>query len=104
MAAEQECVDVFDAEVGFYGDEGFELCNVEVVGLADDLIRWEAGGLSYRVDYRVERVTDDDYDGVGCVLLDVFADGLDDLDVGADEVVARYIGLVGDVCGDDDDV
>ena len=55
-------------------------------------------------DHGVERVGDDDDEGVGRVLLDALADLLDDLGVDAEQIVAAHAGLARHARGDDDDV
>ncbi len=95
MSAEEEGVDVLDAESGFHGDECFESGDVEAAGLTQDAAGGEAGDFPGGVDHGVEGVGDDDDDGIGSVLFDVLGDVLDDFDVGFDEVVAGHAGFAG---------
>ena len=52
----------------------------------------------------VQRVADDDQDGVGGVRGDLFADRADDLGVLREQVVARHARLARQAGGDDDHV
>src|SRR4029453_17469926 len=71
---------------------------------ADDTLGREAGDLLHEADHGVERVGDDDDEGVGRVLLDALAYRIDDLGVDADKVVTAHAGLARDARGDDHDV
>jgi hypothetical protein len=104
VAAEEEALDVFDADAEFHGEEGFVASDIEGTGLTEDAVGGEAGDLPHHVDHGVEGVADDDDDGVGGVLLDVLGDALDDAGVDADEVIAALAGLTGHTGGDDDDI
>jgi hypothetical protein len=60
--------------------------------------------LLQRPDHRVERVGDADDEGVRGVLLDAGADGLHDLEVDAEQIVAAHARLARHAGGDDDHV
>jgi hypothetical protein len=64
----------------------------------------EAGDFLHQADHRIERVGDDDDEGIRRVLLDALADRIDDLGIDADQVVAGHAGLARHAGGDDDDV
>ena len=57
-----------------------------------------------RPDHRVQRVGDADDEGVGGVVADAFTHGLHDLEVDAQQVVARHARLARHASGDDADV
>ena len=104
MAAQHEGRDVLDRDVELLGQEQAEAGAVEHARHADDAGRREAGDFLHQADHGVERVGDDDDEGVGRMLLDALADRVDDLGVDADQVVARHAGLARHAGGDDDDV
>ena len=64
----------------------------------------KAGDFLHQTDHRIERVGDDDDEGVGRVLLDALADRVDDLGVDADQVVTAHAGLARHAGGHDHDV
>jgi hypothetical protein len=68
------------------------------------LLAREAGHLLQLVHHRVQRVRDDDDEGVGRLGLQVLPDVADDLEVDRKQVVARHAGLARHARGDDDDV
>ena len=90
--------------VEFVGDEVAEARRIEHAGHADDLVVRQAREFAQRPHHRVERVGDADDERVGGVGLDAFADGLHDLQVDAEQIVAAHARLAGDPGGDDDDV
>jgi hypothetical protein len=87
-----------------FGQEVGEARRVQDAGHADDLFLGQARELLQRPDHRVERVGDADDEGVGGVGLDAFADGLHDLQVDAQQVVAAHARLARHAGGDDADV
>ncbi len=104
VTTEQHGIDVHDGKSGFHGNEGLEACHVQTAGLADDAVSREAGGFPCGVHHGVQWIGDEDHNAVWSILFDVFADGLDDFHVGANEVIAAHARLAGDTCGDDDNV
>ncbi len=104
VTAEHERGDVLDGDVELLGDERAEARGVEHAGHADDALAWEAGLLERGLRHGVERIGDDDEDGVWRrpnSLRDHFGH---DLEVGVEEVIAAHARLAGDAGGDDDDV
>ena len=95
---------VLDRDAELLGEEVAEARRVEHAGHADHHVARQAGDLLQRPDHGVERVGDDDDEGVGRVLLDAGADLLHHLEVDADEVVAAHAGLARHAGGDDADV
>ena len=64
----------------------------------------ETGDVAHSLHHGVDRVADDDDDGVGAGGFDLFANGADDAGVDGKEVVAAHARLTSDARGDDDDV
>jgi hypothetical protein len=64
----------------------------------------EAGEFAQSPDHRVERVGDADNEGVRGMLLDALADGLHDLEVDAEQIVAAHARLARHAGGDDDHI
>jgi hypothetical protein len=87
-----------------FGQEVGEARRVQDAGHADDLFLGQARELLQGPDHGVERVGDADDEGVGGVGLDAFADGLHDLQVDAQQVVAAHARLARHAGGDDADV
>ena len=104
VAAEHEGGDVLDRDLEFLGQEQAEARAVEHARHADDLVGRQAGDFLHHPDHGVERVGDDDDEGVGRVLLDALADRVDDPGIDADQIVARHAGLAREAGGDDHDV
>ncbi len=104
VSAEDEGVDVFDADFQFLGDEGAEAGGIEHAGHADHALAREAAELVGGLGHGVERVGDDDEDAVRRVLHDLADHIAHDLVVGVEQVVAAHAGLARDAGGDDDDV
>ncbi len=77
---------------------------VEHAGHADDLPLREAGDLLHQGHHRVERIGDHDDERLRRMLLQRLGDGLDDLRIDADEIVAAHAGLASHAGGDDADV
>ena len=102
VAAQHEGRDVLDRDAQLLGQEVAEAR----ASRARPPCRPPAAGgrpetLLHRPDHGVERVGDDDDEGVGRVLLDVLADRLHDAGVDADQVVAAHAGLARHAGGDD---
>ncbi len=104
MAAEHKAGDVFDRNAELFGEEIAEAGAIENAGHADDACRRQAGHFLHHPDHDVERVGDDDDEGVRAMLLDVLADRGDDLGVDADEIVAAHAGFARDAGRDDNDI
>jgi hypothetical protein len=81
-----------------------EARRVEHAGHADDLLARKARDALELVHHGVERVRHDDDERVGRRLLEVLADAADDLEVDAQQIVARHAGLARHARRDDDDV
>ena len=104
MTAQHKGRHVLHRDVEFLGQEVAEARAVEHTGHAADLFRRQARELLQRPDHRVERVGDADDKGVGRIVADTFADGLHDLEVDAQEVIAAHARLARDTGGDDADI
>src|SRR5574338_339859 len=104
VAAEDERGHVGDGDAELPGHERAEAGGVQHARHADDPVLREAGDLLERVDHRVERVADHDRRGAGRVLLHAGRHLLHDVQVRAQQVVARHAGLARETGGDDDEV
>ena len=104
VTAQGPGVDVLHRDAGLLGQEIGEAGRVQNAGHADDLLLGQARELLQGPDHGVERVGDADDEGVGGVGLDALADGLHDLQVDADQVVAAHARLARHAGGDDADV
>ena len=104
MAAEHEGRHVLHRHAELLGQEVAEARRIEDAGHADDLLLRQARILLQRPDHRVERVGNADHEGVRRVLADALADGLHDLEVDAEEVVAAHAGLARHAGGHDADI
>ncbi|MNN31467.1 hypothetical protein D3C81_1451560 [compost metagenome] len=104
VTAQGPGVDVLHRDAGLFSQEVGEARRVQHAGHADDLLLGQARELLQGPDHGVERVGDADDEGVGGVLLDALADGLHDLEVDADQVVAAHARLARHAGGDDADV
>src|SRR4029077_4348576 len=100
MTAEHEAGDILDRDAELLGEEIAEARAVEHAGHADDPLRWKTRDFLHHPDHDVERVRDDDDEGLRTMLLDVLTDRGDDLGVDADEIVAAHAGLARDAGGD----
>src|SRR5450755_2740799 len=104
VSAEDEGVDVLDADFEFLRDEGAEAGGVEDSGHADHAFARESADFVGGLRHGVERVRHDDQDAVRRAVYD-FADHVaHDFVVGVEKVVAAHAGLAGDSGSDDDDV
>jgi hypothetical protein len=104
MASIFSWVDQPDRDVEFLGEESTEAGAVEHAGHADDFVRRQAGFLLQQPHHDIERVGDDDDEGVGAVGLDAFSDGDDDAGVFCHQIVTRHARHAWEAGGDDDDV
>ena len=104
MAAEHEGGDVLDRNLEFLGEEMTEAGRVEDTGHADDLVVGQPAGVAQHHDHGIQGIGNADDEGLGAVLLDALADGLHDLGIDADQVVAAHARLAGDAGGNDDHV
>ena len=104
MAAENDGGHVFDRDLEFLGDEGAEAGRIENAGHADDAVFREFRDHVRDLRHGVERIGDDDDDGVGRNGGGLFGGGFDDFVVGEQKVVAAHAGFAGEAGGDDDDV
>ncbi len=104
MAAEHHGGDVGHGDVELRGDEGSEAGGVEHAGHADDAVAGEAGDFERGPAHGVERIGDEDEDGIGGMFGHLGGDGADDVVVGEEQIVAAHAGLAGEAGGDDDDV
>ena len=86
------------------GDEGPVAGGVQDARHPDDPLAREAAGLHRDVAHGVQRVGDDDQDGVRRMLDDLLRYAGDDVLVGLEQVVAAHPRLAGAAAGDDDDV
>ena len=85
-------------------DETAEAGRVEHAGHAHDALLGKAGLRADEVGHDVERIADDDDDGLGRVFLHVVGHAADDLGVLEQEIVAAHAGLARQAAGDDDDI
>ena len=104
VAAEHQRRHVLDRDLQLLGQEGAEAAGVEDAGHADDLVLRQSAGLLQRPHHGIERVGDDDDEGVGRVLLDAGARLVHHLEVDAEQVVAAHAGLPRHAGRDDDHV
>src|SRR4051794_4727355 len=95
---------VLDGDAELAGEEELEAAGVEHAGHPHHALAEEAGHLLELVHHGVERVGDDDDEGVGALRLQVLRDVADDLEVDAEEIVARHPRLARDAGGDDHDL
>src|SRR5215813_5612257 len=104
VAAQHEGGDVVDRDVELLGEEQAEARAIEHARHADDALGRKAGDLLHQSDHGIERIGDDDDEGVRRVLPDALADGVDDPGIDADQVVAAHAWLARHARRDDDDV
>ena len=64
----------------------------------------QAGEFAQRPDHRIQWIGDADDERVRRIGLDAFADGLHNLQIDAEQIVAAHPRLAGDTCRDDDDI
>ena len=104
MAAENEGVNVFDADFAFHGDESAHARGIENACHTEHAIFGEAADFHCGLGHGVQRIRDDDQDGVGGMLDDLFYYAFDYVEVGFKEIVAAHAGLAWESGGDDDDI
>src|SRR5690606_33392302 len=101
VAAKGHRIDVFYRDAEFPGDEGLKAGRVEDAGLTNDAVVGKAGDFLAKSDHGVERIGDNDDDGVGGILLDPLGYLSHDLGVDLNQVVAAHSRLAGQTGGDD---
>src|SRR5579862_2421938 len=104
VTAEDEGVDVFDGDTDFLSDEGAHARRVEDAGHADDAIFREAGVFVGDLGHGIERIGDQDKNGVRREFADGGDDAFDDVGICFEEIVAGHAGFAREAGGDDDDV
>src|SRR5215204_3203692 len=104
MPAEDEREDVAHGDLELFGYERAVASRVENAGHADHPLPREAARLHRHVAHRVERVSDDDEDGLRRVRYDLSGDASHDVLVRLQQVVAAHSRLAGTTAGYDDHV
>ena len=104
MAAHDQGGDVLVGHVEGLGHQGGEAGRIQYAGHARDAMGRESGHLLHGVDHGVQGIGDHDDEGVGRVLLDGFAHGLDDAEIDVEEIVAAHARLARQARGHDDHV
>ena len=87
-----------------FGEEAAHARGVQNARHAYDAVLGEAGALEGHLAHRIERVRDDDENGVGRILDHFVNDRRDDAGVRLQEVVAAHAGLAREARSDDDHV
>ena len=104
VAAEHHRLRVGHSHSELHRDESAEANRVKHAGLTEDAILGETGDSLHVEGHQVERVGDHDDKALGGVLLDVLADGFDNVGVHVQEVLARHTGFARQAGRHDDDV
>ena len=104
MPAENERVNVFDANFAFHGNEGAHASGVEYACHAKNALLGEAAHLERGLGHGVERIGDHDNDAIRRMFDDLFNDGFDDVVVGFKEIIAAHAGLARESGGDHNNV
>ena len=81
-----------------------EACAVEHAGHADNTMMRQARSLLQSPHHRVERVRNDDHEGVGSIFLDALAHLLHDLEIDVEKVIAAHAWLARHASGNDTNV
>ncbi len=102
MAAEHHRLNVPDGNIERLGQKRPVARGVEHAGHADHALARKSGDLLGDPAHHVERIGHDDNDRLGTMLFDLLRHLLDDIGVGANEVVATHPRLARDAGGDDD--
>ena len=104
MTTEDECGDIPHRDFELETEEVAEPRAVKDAGHAADLGVGQSGILAQCPDHGIERVGDADHERIGRMRLDAVADGLHDLQVDAEKVVAAHARLAGNACSYDADI
>ena len=104
MSAEDEGGYVFDADFKFKRDKSAEACRVKNSGHADYALAGKATDLICGLRHGVQRVRDDDKDGVRRMMNDLADHVVHNFVVGIQKIIAAHARLARDSSGDDDDV
>src|SRR5215204_4799093 len=104
MSAEHERGNILDGYTGFHGNKGAKSRRVEHSSHADDTLAGKARSVEGDVAHGIERIRDDDQNGIwrrsGYLLGDRFDDGL----IGAKQIVTAHAWFAGDAGCDYDEV
>src|SRR5439155_8761627 len=104
MASENKCADVLDRDFELLGEKIAKASAVENARHADDAIVRQARGFAHQGDHRIERIGDDNDEGLRAMLLDGSADSGDDLAVDAQQIVTTHARLARNAGSADDNI
>src|SRR6202167_1976900 len=104
VATEHKRSYILHRDLQLFRNEGTEAGGIKDAGHADDPLAVELRELKGRLSHRIERIGDDDQDGVRRRRHHLAHHLRHDLVVGVQQVIAAHPGLAGDAGGNDHDV
>ena len=104
MAAENHRIDIAHADTEFLGEEAPEARAVENTGHAHDFVFGETKFDTGEIRHYIERVADDDDNGIRCIGFDCVRDATNDTGVNLQQIVTTHAGLAGNAAGNDNNI